>query len=211
MRLYQNLLLALAILVALSSIASAQNPAVRSLRSGTDEERGFIDKLSAELSIFKLNRAARQKMTPTEKLAEKHAKETAKRAEAALKASNKKSEAVKKALQKQADEAVKAQAKADKLKAKQLAAMEKLNTKELAKKAAAVDKQDDMYNGLLKAKVTPEKLEERFQPGFDALVKKGIDPTTSENFKHLQNYWTIYYNRYPDKMKVALKSLSTAT
>ncbi|KAK1935460.1 hypothetical protein P3T76_010685 [Phytophthora citrophthora] len=210
MRVYQNLLLALAVLVALTSIVSAQNPAVRALRTGTDEERGVFNSLKAELSIFKLNRAARQQMTPEQKLFEKQAKALKKETEAALKLKNKKEEAIKKAEQKLADQVAKSKKKMDALEAKQLKAMKKLSEKEALKKVEALNKQDDSYNLLLVVKKTPEQLEKQFQPGFKTLIKQGIDPTTSENFKYLQNYWFIYYNRYPNKAKIALKTISTA-
>ncbi|KAL3657602.1 hypothetical protein V7S43_017569 [Phytophthora oleae] len=211
MRLYQNLLLALAFLVAVSSMVSAQS-AARSLRTGTtDEERGIIDKLSTELSFLKLNRAARQKMTPEEKLIEKQAKATAKRAADALKAQTKAENRVTKALKKQADQVAKSEKKVGALKTKQLEAMSKLKTKEMEKQAKALAKQDGIYNRWLVANKKPDEVEAKFQPGFDSLAKRGIDPTTSENFKHLENYWTVYYNRYPELLPVALKTVRATT
>ncbi|KAG7379826.1 hypothetical protein PHYPSEUDO_008094 [Phytophthora pseudosyringae] len=204
------LFLALAFLFALSSAISAQVPASadalsdnmnrnRFLRTSetTDEERGIsLDALRSELSFMKLNWAARHKESAEVKLLTKQAKSQTKLEDTLAKNKIKVDAKAARAQQKVEAQALKAQQKLAAHKAKAEQQLEALKAKELQKKAKELAKNDKRYNQWLVADETPDDVFKNFK--FDKMVKKGIDPTTSPNYKHYENYQVVFHNRYPN-------------
>ncbi|KAG6943811.1 hypothetical protein JG688_00017419 [Phytophthora aleatoria] len=208
MRPYKTLLLALAFLFTLQchllasadslDFASNNQNGIRSLRTAetNGEERGLIDGLRSELSIMKLNWAARQKMSPEDKFIAKKAKELSKLEDNLAKTTGKLNAKVAKAQQKLDEQAIKAEQKLAAKKDKAQQQLEVLQEKEIAKLAKQAAKEDKTYNQWLLANKTPEDIYKKFK--FEKLAKKGIDPTTNANFKHYENYLFIYHARYPN-------------
>ncbi|OWY92580.1 RxLR effector protein [Phytophthora megakarya] len=213
MRSYKNLLLAVVVLVALSSVTSAQDPVnqktIRSLRTGTtdQEERGPLDWVRNEIAFLKLNRASKQTMTKEQKLA--NTQLASKNAKVAKneKANNKVADQIKKLedkqkelLRKQEDARLAQLARHEKK-------MEKVRKQEVAKANEILQKQDHQFNLWLVRRVEPKDVEAKFLSTFKTLEDQKISVVDSPAFKALEEYYKVFHRRYIVEKPNVLESL----